>query len=104
MLKCGVITSDLLTFELLKVTPNPSGRGEKSVPKKSLNPRGFMVGRWDCHISASAHFHPHPNLGSQDVKHACVKQSFPGSLTLSSSLMIIKDHLTNKLSMSRVRL
>lgn len=43
MLKCGVITSDLLTFELLKVTPNPSGRGEKSVPKKSLNPRGFRA-------------------------------------------------------------
>ena len=39
-----MITSDLLTFELLKVTPNPSGRGENSVPKKSLNPKGFMVG------------------------------------------------------------
>ena len=46
MLKCGVITSDLLTSELLKVTPNPSGRGENSVPKKGLNPKGFMVGEW----------------------------------------------------------
>ena len=104
MLKCGVITSDLLTSELLKVTPNPSGRGENSVPKKGLNPKGFMVGEWGRHSSASVHFHPHPNLGSQDVKHACVKQSLPGSLTLSSSLMIIKDHLTNKLLISRVRL